>query len=76
MYFNVFDKIVESEPGLKKYENCDNHFFYVMTNFYKDEPDIFTPCMYPCVYCYDDPEEDNHDEINDNFKLEIQNLFL
>jgi hypothetical protein len=32
--------------------------------------------MFPCVYCYDDPEEDNQDEINDNFKLEIQNLFL
>ena len=33
LYFNVFDKIVESEPGLKKYANCDNHFFYAMTNF-------------------------------------------
>jgi hypothetical protein len=33
LYFNVFDKIVESEPGLKKFENCDNHFFYAMTNF-------------------------------------------
>jgi hypothetical protein len=43
LYFNVFDKIVESGYGLKNYENCDNHFFYVMTNFYKDEPDKFTP---------------------------------
>ena len=27
LYFNVFDKILESEPGLKKYKSCDNLFF-------------------------------------------------
>ncbi len=75
MYFNVFDKIVESEPGLKKYENCDNHFFYAMTNFYKDELDKFTTCMYPCVYCYDDPEEDNQDEINANLNWKFKIFF-
>ncbi len=27
LYFHVFDKVLESEPGLKKYKNCDNLFF-------------------------------------------------
>jgi hypothetical protein len=47
-----------------------------MTNFYKDEPEKFKPCFYPCIYFYGDPDEDNQEETNEELKFKIQNLFL
>ena len=75
LYFNVFDKILESEPGLQKYEYCDNLYFYAMTNFFKEEPDILKPCMYPCIYCYGDPEEINEEENDEKMMQQFRNLF-
>ena len=75
MYFNVFDKILENEPGLQKYEYCDNLYFYAMTNFFKEEPDILKPCMYPCIYCYGDPEEINEEKNDEKMMQQFRNLF-
>jgi hypothetical protein len=46
-----------------------------MTNFFKEEPDILKPCMYPCIYCYGDPEEINEEKNDEKMMQQFRNLF-